>query len=262
VLDADDRTLSELAEALHDHSSEHSWWIDPGTGEVELWSEDLEDALGEGHPDERGLIFVDPLESREAYQDMADFTASVPDPDLRDQLERAISGRGAFRRFKDELFDHPDLRAAWFALSNARMERRAAWWLADHHLIDEATAERLIATRADPPPPAAESSRLRWATDVAQDLRDLFGDRLQRVLVFGSSARGDAGPDSDLDLLVVLSEGDGDSWSDRAAMDDVLWDHTLRTGTVVSALPVDARELSRPRRPAVIRALADGVPVG
>jgi predicted nucleotidyltransferase len=261
MLDAD-RTLSELAEALQDHSPEDSWWIDPATGELELWSDSLGDEVREGHPDERGLLFVEPLGPDEAYRDMADFAASVPDPDIRAHLERAISGRGAFRRFKDELFDHPDLREAWFALSNARMERRAAWWLADHHLIDEATAERLIATRADPPPSAAESGGLRLATDVAQDLREVFGERLQQVLMFGSAARGEAGPDSDLDLLVVLSEGDGDSWSDRAAMDDVLWDHTLRTGTVVSALPVDAGELSNPSRPALIRALADGVPVG
>jgi predicted nucleotidyltransferase len=261
MLGADDRTLSEVAEALQDHSPEHSWWIDPATGELELWSESFGDELGEGHPDDRGLIFVEPLESSEGYQDMAEFTASVPDPDVRDRLERAISGRGAFRRFKDELYDHPDLRAGWFALSNARMERRAARWLADHHLIDEATAERLIASRADPPPPAPESGRLRLATEVARDLREVFGDRLQQVLAFGSSARGEPGPDSDLDLLVVLSEGEGDSWSDRAAMDDVLWDHTLRTGTVVSALPVDAREVRNPRRPALIRALADGVPV-
>jgi predicted nucleotidyltransferase len=262
MLEADDRTLSDLAEALQDHSLEHSWWIDPGTGELELWSESLGEELGEDDPDERGMIFVEPLPSSEAYQDMADFTASVPDPEVRDRLERAISGRGAFRRFKDELFEHPDLRTAWFSLSNARMERRAAWWLADHHLIDEATAERLIAGRADPPPPAAESAPLRLAAEVARDLREVFGDRLQQVLVFGSSARGEAGPEADLDLLVVLSEGDGDSWSDRAAMDDVLWDHTLRTGTVVSALPVGARELGKPSRPAVIRALAEGVPVG
>jgi predicted nucleotidyltransferase len=30
-----------------------------------------------------------------------------------------------------------------------------------------------------------------------------------RVLLFGSHARGDAGPDSDLDFLVIEQEGDG-----------------------------------------------------
>jgi len=52
---------------------------------------------------------------------MADFVASVPDQEIRRRLERAIEGRGAFRRFEDELLDHPDLREAWFALADARI---------------------------------------------------------------------------------------------------------------------------------------------
>jgi len=31
-----------------------------------------------------------------------------------------------------------------------------------------------------------------------------YGDRLDRVLLYGSRARGDAGPESDVDVLVVL----------------------------------------------------------
>ncbi|HLA64926.1 MAG TPA: nucleotidyltransferase domain-containing protein [Rhodothermales bacterium] len=34
-----------------------------------------------------------------------------------------------------------------------------------------------------------------------------YGERLERVVLYGSHARGDAGPDSDLDLLVVLRGG-------------------------------------------------------
>jgi uncharacterized protein (UPF0332 family) len=52
---------------------------------------------------------------------MADFVASVPDQEIRRRLERAIEGRGAFRRFEDELLDHPDLREAWFAFADARI---------------------------------------------------------------------------------------------------------------------------------------------
>jgi len=35
-----------------------------------------------------------------------------------------------------------------------------------------------------------------------------FPDRLLSILLFGSRARGDAGPDSDMDLLVVLDNPD------------------------------------------------------
>ena len=61
---------------------------------------------------------------------MEDFIRRVRDPRARDLLERAIAGRGAFRRFKDTLLDFPDLRPVWFAFHDARMERRAIEWLA------------------------------------------------------------------------------------------------------------------------------------
>lgn len=34
-----------------------------------------------------------------------------------------------------------------------------------------------------------------------------FPQRIRRIALFGSKARGDAGPESDLDVLVVLSNG-------------------------------------------------------
>jgi predicted nucleotidyltransferase len=44
----------------------------------------------------------------------------------------------------------------------------------------------------------------RIAALVAEDLRQLYGQRLRQVLLFGSWARGDATDDSDIDLMVVL----------------------------------------------------------
>lgn len=35
---------------------------------------------------------------------------------------------------------------------------------------------------------------------------DLYGDRLVQLILYGSQARGDAKPDSDIDILVVLNE--------------------------------------------------------
>ena len=53
-------------------------------------------------------------------------------------------------------------------------------------------------------------TRNEWAaldTFVAR-LREQYGDRVVRVVLFGSKARGDYDAESDLDLLVVLNGGD------------------------------------------------------
>lgn len=39
---------------------------------------------------------------------------------------------------------------------------------------------------------------------LKEDLDHLYGDRLQHLTLFGSQARGDAEPESDIDVLVVL----------------------------------------------------------
>jgi uncharacterized protein len=45
-------------------------------------------------------------------------------------------------------------------------------------------------------------------------LTEMYGDRLIRVVLFGSRARGDAKPDSDYDIAVFLAPL-GDSWEER-----------------------------------------------
>jgi hypothetical protein len=157
VLDLNDVTLGDLAEALEDHSYDHSWWLDPETGEVELWSDYLEEA-GAPDPETRGLRPIDPVPSHEGYEDMRDFIDCVRDPRARELLERSIAGRGAFRRFKDTLLDFPELREAWFPFHDARLERRAIEWLADAGLVDQVAAERAIAQRPDPELPALGTS--------------------------------------------------------------------------------------------------------
>jgi hypothetical protein len=65
------------------------------------------------------------------YNDMERFIGTVEDPELRDRLWRAIKGRGAFRYFKDVLYDHPD---EWFEFKDARHQRRIERWLEAHDI--------------------------------------------------------------------------------------------------------------------------------
>jgi len=241
VLDLKAVDLQALCEALEDHSDYTEWWFDPKSGAVEPWSSDLSalDGPEETHPAERGWVQVEPLPSHESYDDLADFTERVRDSRARDLLERAIAGRGAFRRFKDTLFEFPELRQAWFGFHDVRMERRALDWLVDQGVVEEDAAERAVEARPDPDLPQLsgpfDSSAI--AREVADDLRRLYGDRLRKVLLFGSWARGDAHLESDIDLLVVLDELDS-PWEELARMDEILDRHSVENETVVSAMPV------------------------
>ncbi|NEO87728.1 MAG: nucleotidyltransferase domain-containing protein [Spirulina sp. SIO3F2] len=64
--------------------------------------------------------------------------------------------------------------------------------------------------------------------EILDELRDrlscLYQERLQHLILFGSQARGDATPDSDIDILVVLKD-EVDSWME-----------IKRTGQIVAQL--------------------------
>lgn len=256
MLDLDRVDLDELSQALEDNSYDHSWWIDPRTGAIELWSE-YSAEQGEEDPEERDLRHIEPIGSDEAYRDMEDFIARVPDPKARDLLERAIDGRGAFRRFKDTLLELPELREAWFAFHDTRMRRRALEWLARERLVDRETAMRAMPAELEPPTPTGAFDAFEIARAAAGDLRALYGSRLRRVVLFGSWARGDAHPESDIDLLVVLAEM-ASPWEELKRMDPILDRYSVEHGTVLSAVPVAETDLHRRGRPAIARALVEG----
>jgi hypothetical protein len=106
--------------------------IDLATGEVWPQSalEYAEETGEEVDDDPDRWLWVDGEGSRSGYRDMVWFIEEVDDPNLADRLTRAISGRGAFRRFKDTLFDRPELMSRWYAFSNDRQRGRARSWLA------------------------------------------------------------------------------------------------------------------------------------
>ena len=70
-------------------------------------------------------------------------------------------------------------------------------------------------------------------------LDEVYGEGLERVVLFGSRARGDSRPDSDYDIAVFLKNfgGFGREAARIAAIEtDILYD----TGAVINALPFRA----------------------
>jgi len=149
--------LEVIATALSDQTGyEHQWLVDPASGEPVLWTSDTgidgRNPIELDELDEK-LVAISPLPSSVWYRDMADFADAVTDETARSALRRALDGRGAFRRFKNELYqNHPDLISAWHAFRDARGERRAVEWLVDNRLVDGNAAQDFLSGRPESGP--------------------------------------------------------------------------------------------------------------
>jgi hypothetical protein len=134
----------DLELAMTWRSDELEYFLDLRTGEVcqyrlsafasdaedfELTEDEADDGLAEGY-----LVRVERLESSVEYGWMAEFAASVRDARLRDLLEVALDGRGAFRRFKDVLAAYPRERERWFRFHDERVREAMREWLEEHDI--------------------------------------------------------------------------------------------------------------------------------
>jgi predicted nucleotidyltransferase len=76
-------------------------------------------------------------------------------------------------------------------------------------------------------------ARFRAALDA------IYGDRLERVTLFGSRARGDAHTDSDYDIAIFLN-GFIDRWRELDLIVPLVTDIVEETGAVIHPLPFRA----------------------
>lgn len=156
MIGLDQVDLDDIAQALSDQTyDDHRWMLDPATGELHIWSSDTGlDGQGPADDDElegTDLIPIDPLPSYVWYEDMADFAEGISDDQASRRLARAIRGRGAFRHFKDELYEeYPHLVSVWFEFRDVRARRRAVEWLLGQGLVDLGEVERYLAAHPDP----------------------------------------------------------------------------------------------------------------
>jgi predicted nucleotidyltransferase len=84
----------------------------------------------------------------------------------------------------------------------------------------------------------------------------VYGDRVERVVLFGSRARGDARPDSDYDVAVFLKDL-ADRWDEVDRSADIATDIMDETGALVHAMPYRA-ETYRDRTPLMHEVRGEG----
>ena len=109
--------------------------------------------------------------------------------------------------------------------------------------------------------PTLSQGEQEWLADYRRELDRAFPGMVEEIVVFGSKARGDSTEDSDLDLLLVIREGD---WRLKEAI--ARPGHLLAAGTeVVPSMMVytltEWEQRRRVRAPLWQTVTRDGVPV-
>ncbi|MBP6810236.1 MAG: nucleotidyltransferase domain-containing protein [Saprospiraceae bacterium] len=83
------------------------------------------------------------------------------------------------------------------------------------------------------------------AQAVKHELELLYGERLAKVILYGSYARGDFNPDSDIDFLVVLRDNTIQTGNEIRRMAKSLSALDLHFNTYISAHPTTLQKLEQ-----------------
>ncbi len=116
-----------LAIALENQLPDSHSFLDLENGRVVTFTGTVQPPEPPGPPER--FLYIEPRPSREGYRSMQRFIETVEDEQLQRALSQALVGKGAFRRFKDLLLDHPDERKRWFAFKDKEVFGYAVKWL-------------------------------------------------------------------------------------------------------------------------------------
>lgn len=89
-------------------------------------------------------------------------------------------------------------------------------------------------------------------------LAKTYGERLERAVLFGSRARGDAQPDSDYDVAVFLRDMP-DRFAELNRLADLSTDILYETGGLIHAMPYQAKTYNDARMPLMHEIRAEGI---
>jgi hypothetical protein len=125
--------LSEVVEYIEMASDEAKSFYNEITGEFYYYHEGFTEDDGRDLNYEDGWIRLPNQRDASEYDMMSDFADTVRNAKKREQLEIALSGRGAFRRFKDAVI-REDIADAWYAYRDRCYLEFAREWCEDDEI--------------------------------------------------------------------------------------------------------------------------------
>lgn len=130
--------LSNIIDELDMMSSEMQSYLNIKTGEIVTISDYLgseEDADNiEENPDDCALL---PTQyDINEYSIMEDFIYEIDNEEIKDELYESIRGKGAFRRFKDTIYNL-NVKNSWYDFKAHALKKIAIEWCEENDIIYE-----------------------------------------------------------------------------------------------------------------------------
>ena len=100
----------------------------------------------------------------------------------------------------------------------------------------------------------------RVLRELRAELESIYGPRLVNVILFGSQARGDAAPSSDIDVLVVLG-GNVEPGKEIARTGRTVAALSLGFDLVISCVFISAKRYSKEQTPLLLNIRNEGVAI-
>lgn len=100
----------------------------------------------------------------------------------------------------------------------------------------------------------------RLVNRIKKYLEEMYGEKVKRVILYGSCVRGEATRDSDIDILVLVDESLNPS-DVRKSLSDLLFDILLEEGELVSVAAVSERFFESYNSPFIVNVKREGVSV-
>ncbi|MDB5284224.1 MAG: polymerase subunit beta [Bacteroidota bacterium] len=85
--------------------------------------------------------------------------------------------------------------------------------------------------------------------EFKQAIKEIYGGRLEKIVLYGSYARGDFHKDSDIDILVVLKDDEVSFSEELKRVSDITWNIWERTFRNVHFLPMASNKFHTAKTP-------------
>jgi hypothetical protein len=125
-----ERAQEVLCEDIDDDMADYEEVeFDEETDLPDWMEEEIELALDIFLHEKDRYVRIPERNSRKAYEAMQEFAQTIEDKPLQEEVKAILSGKGAFRKFKDALGPYPKERKMWYGYNAKKAKKEIGDWL-------------------------------------------------------------------------------------------------------------------------------------